>query len=115
MTLPAIVTPATVNTATLGTLVTPTVTSALGNTTTLLLPLRICVPPGIVRLLSNPPSPIKYPPAVTFPDDDITLVAALKVNPADAPALPALLNMTCVLEPGTVKLPVMLPAKIPMK
>ena len=44
-----------------------------------------------------------------------TLVAALNVNPALAPALPELLNNTCVLDPGTVRLPVMLPAKVPMK
>ena len=41
--------------------------------------------------------------------------AVSNVKPAVAPALPALLNNTCVLEPGTTKLPVMLPAKLPTK
>ena len=91
-------------------------------------------------LLSNPPSPRKYDPvpvmilpaadtkapvvrlpAITLPVDDIVpvttaaLVAESKVNPALAPAFPELLNKTCVLEPGTVRLPAMLPAKVPTK
>ena len=37
------------------------------------------------------------------------------VKPAEAPALPLLLNNTCVFDPGTVKLPVILPAKFPTK
>ena len=68
-------------------------------------------------LLSNPPSPRKYAPvvilpaadtlapvvrlpAITFPVDDIVpvtmaaLVAESNVNPADAAALPELLNNT---------------------
>ena len=44
-----------------------------------------------------------------------TLVAESNVNPAAAPALPALLNSTCVLDPGTVRLPAILPANVPMK
>ena len=89
-------------------------------------------------LLSNPPSPKKYDPvimfpaaetlapvvrlpAITLPVDDIVpvttaaLVAELNVNPALAAALPALLNNTCVFAPGTVRLPDMLPAKVPIK
>jgi hypothetical protein len=58
---------------------------------------------------------MKYPPETTFPDDDITLVAALNVNPVLAPALPELLNNTCVLDPGTVRLPAILPANVPIK
>ena len=89
-------------------------------------------------LLSNPPSPRKYDPvvilpvaetfapvvklpAITFPVDETipvttaTLVALLNVNPALAPAFPELLNSTCVLDPGTVRFPDILPANVPIK
>ena len=89
-------------------------------------------------LLSNPPSPKKYDPvvilpaaetlapvvrlpAITLPVDDIvpvttaTLVAELNVNPALAPAFPESLNSTCVLDPGTVRFPEILPANVPIK
>ena len=80
----------------------------------------------MARLVISPPSPKKNPPVEILPDAEIilllmvpvtlaTLVAALNVNPALAPALPELLNSTCVLEPGTVRLPAILPAKVPMK
>ena len=69
---------------------------------------------------------MKNPPVEILPDAEIilllmvpvtlaTLVAELNVKPALAPALPALLNNTCVLDPGTVRLPEMLPANVPMK
>ena len=78
------------------------------------------------RLVKNPPSPKKNPPVVMLPDAEIiwllmvpvtlaTLVAELNVNAAAAPALPELLNNTCVLDPGTVRLPAILPAKVPIK
>ena len=77
-------------------------------------------------MVIRPPSPKKNPPVEILPDAEIillltvpvtlaTLVAASNVNPAEAPALPELLNKTCVLDPGTVRLPAMLPAKVPMK
>ena len=50
-----------------------------------------------------------------LPVTTAALVALSKVNPADAPALPLLLNSTCVLSPGTTMLPEMLPAKLPKK
>ena len=109
--------PVVVNTATLA--VPPTLidTLELGATVTLLLPLISWLPAAILRLLSKPPSPKKYPdvlilpaaetlapvvrlPAITLPVDDIvpvttaTLVAELNVNPAEAAALPELLNNT---------------------
>ena len=37
------------------------------------------------------------------------------VNPATASALPLVLNTTCVLDPGMVKFPVILPKKLPTK
>jgi hypothetical protein len=60
-------------------------------------------------------------PAITLPVDETipvttaTFVALSNVNPVAAPALPALLNSTCVLEPGTVRLPEILPANVPIK
>ena len=67
------------------------------------------------------------PAADTLPDASRPMVCMLpltvsklgpavsNLNPALAPALPALLKITCVFDPGTVKLPVMLPANVPTK
>ena len=67
------------------------------------------------------------PAAETLPDADKLTVCTVpltaskfgpsvaNVSPALAPALPLLLKITCVFDPGTVKLPVMLPANVPTK
>ena len=131
-------TPVVVNTATLDVPPMLTDTLAFGDTVTLLLPLTIWLPAAMVILEINPPSPKKYPdvlilpaaetfapvvklPATTFPVDETipvttaTFVALSKVNPALAPAFPESLNSTCVLDPGTVRFPEILPANVPIK
>ena len=55
------------------------------------------------------------PTALMLPCEVNKLPAELNVNPAEAPALPLLLYKTCVFAPGTTKLPVILPTKVPMK
>ena len=138
VTLPGKLTPVVVNTATFDMPLTVTLTLAFALTVTSELPLRIWLPAATVMLLSNPPSPKKYDPVVilpaaetlapvvrfpasTLPVDDIvpvttaTLVAESNVNPALAPAFPESLNSTCVLDPGTVRFPEILPANIPIK
>ena len=130
--------PVVVNTATLAVPPTLTDTLALGATVILLVPLTSWLPAAILRLLSKPPSPKKYPdvlilptaetlapvvrlPAITLPVDETvpvttaTFVALSNVNPALAPAFPESLNSTCVLDPGTVRFPEILPANVPIK
>ena len=98
----------------------------------------IILPPSTLPVAETLPVALTAPEVIMFPE--LTLPAAetspvvLKlpdwvlpatvskfgpavsnVNPAEAPALPALLKITCVFDPGTTKLPVILPAKLPTK
>ena len=55
------------------------------------------------------------PTAVALPPIDTALVTLSNVNPDEASADPSVLKITCVFAPGTVKLPEILPAKLPTK
>ena len=66
-------------------------------------------PLGYVNVLAM------IPAALTSPNIPSVLGPEINVKPALAPALPLALYKICVLLPGTVKLPVMLPAKLPTK
>ena len=57
--------------------------------------------------------PVNTLPKIALPATDIALVAELNINPELAPALPLALKITCVFDPGTVKLPVIFPWKVP--
>ena len=55
------------------------------------------------------------PTAVALPPIDTALVTLSNVNPDVASAEPSVLKITCVVNPGTVRLPEILPAKLPTK
>ena len=117
----------------------PPVTLALALTETALIAAEeITLPPITLPVADTLPVALTAPavttlPALTLPAADTNPVvrkfpdcvlpatvskfgpAVSNVRPALAPALPLLLNITCVFDPGTVKLPVMLPVKLPTK
>ena len=63
--------------------------------------------------LTNPP--VKKLLPVIVPVATIAFVPELNVNPALASASPLLLYKTCVFDPGTTILPLILPWKLPKK
>ena len=52
-------------------------------------------------------------PTLAVPLTNMVLVALSNLKLVEAPALPALLNNTSVLLPGTTRLPLILPANVP--
>ena len=98
--LPSKLTPVTVNVATGIIPATLTVTFPLAATLTFELPLIIWLPVLMVRLVSRPPSPTKYPPvlAVIFP---VVLILELIVvlPPPVMIVLPVMLPVTLTIVP----------------
>ena len=75
-------------------------------------PIRL--PPVTLPVVETLPA-ITLPWLLTTPNTINVLESLLKVILAVASALPLVLNITCVLLPGTTKFPVMLPKKFPTK